>query len=221
MSERTLADPERALALVHAPAGCRDALAALWMLDDRLGAATTNLREPMIGAIKLAWWREALAALDNTLPPDEPLLRALSAHVVARGVKGAELAILADGWEAVLHLPADPAALADHAIARGETLWRLSARLLGRECGAREAEAGGGWALADLAARTADDSTRVAALAMARPKLAGVKRWPRRLRPLGMLVALARSDAGREAARSRRGSPARIARMLWHRLSGL
>ena len=45
--------------------------------------------------------------------------------------------------------------------------------------------------------------------------------WPRPLRPLGMLAALARRDLARGPDRRERpGAPARMIRMLRHRLTG-
>ncbi len=75
---------------------------ALWALDLELGSVVENASEPMIAEIKLAWWREALARLDTAPPPAQPLLQALAAEVLPRGVTGAELSGLEDRWLARL-----------------------------------------------------------------------------------------------------------------------
>ena len=67
-------DPERALALSYAVEG-RDALAALLALDDALARLLRSTREPALGQMRLAWWREALERLDTAPPPAEPVLR--------------------------------------------------------------------------------------------------------------------------------------------------
>ena len=78
-------DPDRRLALAYVPAAARPAVEALWRLDVTLGAVLAAGREPMIGRIRLAWWREALEKLDREAPPAEPLLQALAERVVPAG----------------------------------------------------------------------------------------------------------------------------------------
>ncbi|OHT18911.1 hypothetical protein BHE75_00891 [Sphingomonas haloaromaticamans] len=205
-------DPERALALVYAPADRRAALAVLWRLDERLGAVLAMAQEPMIRAIRLAWWREALEALDDGPPPDEPLLQDVAAHILPLGLAGADVAALEEGWAALADLPPD---LGRHARARGRALFDLSARLLGEAAPRDLADAGEGWALIDrLAAGDGPDEDRAELQARAAALLAR-RRWPRALRPLGVLAALARRDAraGDPAAR-RQGSPARLGRAI-------
>lgn len=209
-----LIDPERSLALVYAPSRCRDALAVLWQLDERLGAVLDIAQEPMIRAIRLAWWREALEALDHGPPPDEPLLQALTAQVLPLGVSGKDLAMLEEGWSALVDIPPDPAR---HARSRGAVLFDLSARLLGEAAGGRIAQAGEGWALVDRLAREANGAGEPALRRHAETVLRSALRgqWPRPLRPLGILAMLALRDArpgGLE--RRRQGSPGRVARVL-------
>ena len=94
---------------------------ALWALDLELAHVVATTTEPMIGQIRLAWWREALERLDTAPPPAQPLLRALAADVLPRGIAGSELAALEDPWLDRL------AGEAGNATA----LFALAARLLG------------------------------------------------------------------------------------------
>jgi phytoene synthase len=214
-------DPERILALSYVPARRRPALRALWELDAALGAVLAGGREPLISRIKLAWWRDALEKLDRESAPPEPVLRALAEHVLPGGVAGAELATMEEGWAILLSdLPLSEADLSTYARARGGLLFRHSARLLGEEGGAEIEQAGGAWALIDLARHSGNREDAEAAIAAARLR-AGPRRWPSRLRPLGMLAMLARRDA--EAGRAyweRPAAPRRMLRMLGHRISG-
>jgi hypothetical protein len=101
--------------------------------------------------------------------------------------------------------------------ARGGLLFGYSARILGGEAWPG---AGEKWALADLARHSANAEDAEAAIEAARA-LAPVPKWPARLRPLGMLAALAERDI--EPGRARwevQGSPGRMARMLRVRLLG-
>jgi phytoene synthase len=213
-------DPDRNLALAYVPAGRRAALAALWALDSAFGRALAGGREKMIGRIKLAWWREALEALDRAAAPAEPVLRALQERVLPRGVGGADLARMEAGW-AVLSSDA-PLATADldaHARLRGGLLFLYSARLLGADGKGLE-QAGAAWALVDLARHSGNQADVEAALAAARLRPIP-RRWALNLRPLGMLAALARRDLEAERIdREAPGAPGRMIRMLRIRLTG-
>jgi len=213
-------DPDRMLVLAYVPASRRAALEALWRLDAALGAVLASGREPMVSRIRLAWWRESLEKLDAGPPPPEPILQGVAQHVLPAGVAGAELAAMEEGWS-VLLAPEPPSAeeFDLYAAARGGLLFRFSARLLGGE-GAIAAPGGEAWALADLARRSASPDDAAAALAAAGGR-ALPRRWPKSLRPLGMLALLARRDAARGAgAIEVPGAPARMLRMLRHRLTG-
>jgi len=136
------------------------------------------------------------------------------------GISGTALADLVDGWEHLLaeeFLGAEQ--LAAYADARGGTLFRLSAQVLGCEPMAGLGVAGSGWALVDLSRHSSrTDETRTA-LGQARTRLAQAPRpWPARLRPLGMLVVLANRDA--VSGPGTPGSPGRLLRMLVHRITG-
>jgi phytoene synthase len=202
------------------PAAARPAVEALWRLDVTLGAVLATGRDPMVSRIRLAWWRESLERLDSAPSPAEPVLQALAAHVLPRGVSGAELAAMEAGWaELLADGPLDEAGLAAYASSRGGRLFRLCARLLG---GGDDGlgEAGACWALADLARRSSNPAEARAALDLA--ARAAVEGFPRgRLAPLGMLMCLAKRDIERGAAdRERQGSPARMARLMAFRLFG-
>lgn len=209
---------EQALVLHYAPASARAGLKALLALDDRLGAIVRRATDPMIGLMRLTWWAETLAALDTAPPPAEPLLQALATAGTAAGVRGADLAGMADGWELLLDgEPLDAAALATFGRERGGRLFGAMAGMLG-EHDDRVSVVGAGWALADLASHLTDRALADAAGRMAMEALSGCFRapWPRRLRALGALALLARSDL----AGQRPGSPARVGRVLMHRLTG-
>jgi phytoene synthase len=202
------------------PAKRRAAVGALWRLDAALGNALAGGREPLISQIKLAWWRQALEKLDSEAAPREPALAAAQAHLLPAGLSGAELAEMERGWAALLSPdPLSAGNLAGYASARGGLLFRYSARLLGGEFRAVEA-LGEAWALIDLARHSGNAPDREAALAAARDRRT-VGRCPARLRPLGMLAALAARDAERDRPQwEERGSPRRMWRMLRHRLTG-
>jgi phytoene synthase len=219
----TSLDPDRTLALSYVPAERRAALGALWRLDTALGAVLQGGRDPMLSRIKLVWWRDSLARLDGDKAPAEPVLQDVAAHVVSKSLKGEQLAQLEEGWTVLLgEEPLGPAELDAYAAGRGARLFRYSSSLLGYQLNETVKRAGEGWALADLA-RNSNPVDARAALDAAALRLADVstQRWPAPMRPLGMLAMLARRDVDRGLeAIERHGSPARMARMFKHRLTG-
>jgi phytoene synthase len=214
--------PERALALSYAGEG-RAALAALLALDDALAKLLRTTSEPALGQMRLAWWREALELLDSAPAPAEPVLRGLAAEVMPRGVSGLSLVSIVHGWEVLIEeeqLDAD--ALRRYGEGRG-SLFAVAGAVLGAGAGDPLLEAGRGWALADLARNLDAPGEAAEARAQAEPLLAAAAgaRWSRAGRALGALAHLARLDLALPAgAPAPIGSPARVGRLLWHRLTG-
>lgn len=210
---------ERGLALRYAPAATYLALDSLLALDDTLAAIVRTTREPLVGQMRLTWWYEALGKLDDAPAPAEPVLAALQRSVLPGGVSGAMLATLTDGWEVLLEPVLDTTAIERFARDRGRRLFELLAILLSVN-DARVGKAGEGWALADLSRRLSDAATRNVARSSAIASLDEALRgwWPSRARMLGALALTARFDVA--AASPPPGSPKRVGRLAWHRLTG-
>lgn len=205
--------PDTELAISYALRG-RAGVAALFALDDRLADIVRRASDPLIGQMRLTWWREALEALDRAAPPAEPILRALAEHALPLGMSGGALAAITDGWEALLEEPFGGDAIERHGT-RGAALFAALAKIIGTSDGPI-AEAGRGWALADLAAHLGNVGDREEAAGRARRHLAVARahRWNRAGRTIGALALLAEQELeGAPPAR-------RVARLLWHRLSG-
>jgi phytoene synthase len=214
-------DADRALALTYVPARKRAAVETLWRLDAALGAVLAGGKEPLISQIKLAWWRDSLEKLDSAKPPAEPVLQSVAEHIIPAGVTGGQLSELEQGWTALLSPePLTDEEVSTYSVARGALLFRYSAALLGGELTADMERGGEGWALLDLARHSnSEDAQR--ALGVAADRLAASSMWPGRLRPLGMLAALARRDLERGLEPPEpHGAPGRMLRMLRHRLTG-
>ncbi|HEY6868328.1 MAG TPA: squalene/phytoene synthase family protein, partial [Novosphingobium sp.] len=117
--------PLARLALAYAPARLRADWLAVLALDARLAKVVRQAREPMLAQIRLAWWRERLAADPAGWPRGEPVLAALAAW----GEAAPRLVPLVDGWEALLGDP--PLAGDSHALfadGRGVAMGALAAR---------------------------------------------------------------------------------------------
>lgn len=208
-------DPWRDLAFSYVPGGSRRAIEALFALDAALGGVLRTTREPLVGQMRLAWWREALERLDAGAPPAEPVLQALASEVLPRGIAGGELRDMVDGWEPLLGA-LGPDAIADHARCRGRLLFEIAARTMEAAAGDPVADAGEGWALADLSGNLSDAGTGNLARERAATALAQVRgmRWSRNGRPLGALALIAQ--------RSLRGPipPSFVVRLARFRLAG-
>src|SRR5919107_5615783 len=93
---------DRDLVRLYWPVELRPAFDALFDIEDAMADVVTRATEPALAAIKLAWWRERLEELDRGQVPAEPRLQAAAAELLPRGVSGAELAELEDGWATLL-----------------------------------------------------------------------------------------------------------------------
>ncbi|MBM3584834.1 MAG: squalene/phytoene synthase family protein [Alphaproteobacteria bacterium] len=71
-------DPDRYLATLFAPAEAREDLFALHALNDELARAGEVATEPLIGAMRLQWWRDALDGIDAGTPRRHPIVEALA-----------------------------------------------------------------------------------------------------------------------------------------------
>ena len=81
-------DHERYLAALFAPDARRPALMALYAFNIEIAKIAEIVSEPMLGQIRLQWWREAIAELYEGTPREhavvEALGRAISMHELSR-----------------------------------------------------------------------------------------------------------------------------------------
>ena len=184
--------PDRRLALSYAPRASRGLFLGLYALDARLEAIVRSAREPVLAQLKLAWWRERIAARPAQRPRGEPVLTALEPW----GSESAALSALVDAWEHQLgESPQSPDSISAFAQARTGACATL-ARLTGADP-AMAGRAGHAWALLDIASlqglsaglRAAADSANWQS-----PTL------PRSLRPLLIHFGLAKRSNNRNFA---------------------
>lgn len=191
------ADPlphEADLALAWCGAAVRGPLAAALRLDRRLARIVGRTGEPMLGQMRLAWWRDALGRPVGERPRGDAVLDAIAVHWQGRE---AALAAMVDAWEVLV---------------TAERLGPEEAGALGRGRGAffaalapdagpaerRRLEAAGRrWALADAAAGFSDEAERAVLVAAGLAEAGGTGRIPRDLRGLALLEGLALRAMGR------------------------
>ena len=178
------------LALTAALPQDRELLDVLLTFDRRLERIAETSSEPMLGQIRLAWWRDTLTA--ETPPAGEPLIARIQALRARLDWPITEpMLMMIDGWEARLLTPGDRASFA---AGRGEGLFHAFA---GPEAQDGMPAAARCWA---LAGREQNDTG---------PDIRALRRWPRRLRPLSLLALAGRAE-GRLAG----------LRLSWHGLTG-
>src|SRR4051794_15828914 len=184
------------LALTYVRPADRGALDALFGIDAAMADVVRTTREPQLGPIRLAWWRERLEELNGV--PAEPRLQAVQRELNPRGVAGRDLAQLETGWLRLFDPFPWDAETAEAIWFRGNLLFGIGAKVLG-QADERIQGAGGLWALADAARHCSDAQSRGMLVERARKfahGLGGV-RFPVILRPLSMLAALAIRDSRR------------------------
>ena len=90
--------PDKRLAFAHLQGRRRPAVEALFALDAAMADVLRSTSEPMIGQIRLAWWRERLEELDGgKAAPAEPRLLAVERELIPLGVRGSDIAKLERG----------------------------------------------------------------------------------------------------------------------------
>jgi phytoene synthase len=147
-------DPDRYFSALFAVAERRPLLFALYAFNHELARIAELVREPMMGEIRLQWWRETLERAREGKPRAHDLARAL-AETFAR------VSLPADLFESMIEARAfdfSPDAFADDAArdayldATSGNLMRLAARALGGDDAHDDLahEAGLAYGLADL-----------------------------------------------------------------------
>ena len=203
---------DRDLVRLYWPTELRPAFDALFTIDDALGEVVASSTQPALGAIRLAWWREALERLDTSSPPPEPRLQTVAAELLPRGIGGKELAGLEAGWAALLEEVPDVVAVRE----RGTLLFQLGARLLGVESNDETiGTAGRLFAGVNAGRRGFID------IGPAAPEF-GPSRVERRVRPLTAFAALAARDLRIGGPPFEpEATPGRAMTLIRHRLFGI
>ncbi len=188
-------DPDRYFSALFAPAGLRPHLFALYALNHELARVGESVREPMVGEIRLAWWRETLDEARAGRPRSHDVARALTATFAA-------LPLPVELFEAMLHARSldllegtltDVAAYLD---ATSANLMRIASRILGGEDrhDALAREAGLAYGLAGLLRNQATGRGKAfladpaAAMQDARRHLTQARRLPKPKRALAAFL---------------------------------
>jgi len=181
--------PEAELALAWCAPKVRAPLSMALQLDRRLARIVGRTQEPMLGQMRLAWWREALGKPVAERPRGDAVLSGIGQHWQGRE---AFLVPMVDGWEVLVTAQSLGAAEAEaFGTGRGAFFAGLADDLADAAIAARLAAAGRCWALADAAAGVSDPGECAALVAAGLAARPTAGRIPRTLRGLAVLEALA------------------------------
>lgn len=126
-------DNDRYLTALHAPAARREALFALYAFNVEIAKTRETVSEPMVGQIRLQWWREAIDEAYAGSVRDHAVLHPLAAAIERHDLSRRHFDILIDAREFDLtdEPPQSLDALVDYAAATSSTLVRLALEVLG------------------------------------------------------------------------------------------
>jgi len=126
------ADYDRFLTALFAPAAARERLFALYAFNHEIARVRETVSEPMLGQIRLQWWREAIAGLYAGTPRKHAVVEALGAAVAAGPARaGFEALIDAREFDLAGRAPESLAALEAYCEGTSSQLLYLAAELLG------------------------------------------------------------------------------------------
>jgi phytoene synthase len=126
-------DRDRFQTALFAPADRREALFALYAFNYEIARVRESVREPMLGRIRLQWWREAIAAAyAGAAPRRHEVVEPLTAAIRARALSREHFERLIDTRERDLGdaPPATLAALEDYAEGTSAPLIELALQAL-------------------------------------------------------------------------------------------
>ena len=198
--------PPMRLALAYAKRPERDALALMLMFDVSLSRIVQRSSEPLIGQMRLAWWRDVISKPINARPSGEPLIGQLG--VLQQKHQGwavdQHMLLIVRGWDVLLaHEERGDTVLKQHTEARARGIFSGFADIANApdQEGHRAFEIGVKWATVEARQYFDGDS-----MAPEQNDITDI-RLSRPLRPLSVL-ALSNDPAMSSA------------RLFWHALTG-
>jgi phytoene synthase len=131
------ADPDRYFSALFAPAAVRPHLFALYAFNHEVARIAETVREPMLGAIRLEWWRETVESAGRGAPRNHDVARGLASLFATQRIEPAALEgiIAARAFDASAETFADFAVLEDYLDATGGALMRAAIVILGGDPG--------------------------------------------------------------------------------------
>lgn len=149
-------DPDRYLTTLFAPQDRREGLHALYAFNLEIARIPEVVTEPLIGAIRLQWWRETIADVYAGTPQRHAVVESLAKAVTECGLTRSyfDRLLEARSFDQDRHQPANLAELKTYAEATSVSLVHLALEILGVAASAAVDQAASGvglsWALVGL-----------------------------------------------------------------------
>lgn len=148
-------DHDRYLTALFAPADRREDLFALYAFNLEVAKTREVVSEPMLGQIRLQWWRESIDGAYAGDPRRHEVVEPLAAAITRHGLDRTLFDRLIDGREADMddEAPTDLDCLINYAQVTGAPVTQLAAQMLGATDPASQEAArlvGTGWALTGI-----------------------------------------------------------------------
>lgn len=202
--------PELDLALAWTPPKVRAALTTAFQLDRRLSRIVARTSEPMLGQMRLAWWRDALGQPVADRPRGDAVLDSIGAHWAGRE---AALIAMVDGWEVLVTADSlGPEDIATFGAKRAEFFGALHDDR-GKAATGRVAAAAFRWSIADAATGVTDAGEKAALIEAGLAPADTSGRLPNVLRGLAVLEALSLRALRRGGSALMEGRGASLAAM--------
>jgi len=127
------ADPDRYFSALFAPAALRPFLFVLYAFNAELAKVAESVREPMLGAIRLEWWRETVEGAARGTPRNHDVARGLAQLFAEKelGLSDFEALVAARAFDSSADRFADFAALEQYLDQTSGQVMRLAAQILG------------------------------------------------------------------------------------------
>ncbi|MEP2989016.1 MAG: squalene/phytoene synthase family protein [Parasphingorhabdus sp.] len=214
-------NPLKLLILSYAKKEDRRKFEFLFAFDSRLAEVIRSTSEPLIGQMRLTWWRDILTKVADDRPEGEPLVELFN-NIEHEGLFVSHLSALLDGWEIMLDdFPWDDRQFENYALNRGVGFFGFASSK--PELSDEHIKIAKLWALWDFATHCSDAKMRNEAFARCvnLSKETEQPSFDKNGRPLSILCKLAMRDAKSGRLSETMYRPSTAAHIIWHGITGL
>lgn len=220
-SVNTDLNPLHRLILSYANPENREKYRFLFAFDSRLAEVIRSTSEPLIGQMRLTWWRDILTKTAPDRPEGEPLVSFYN-QLEDKGTINTPLLKMIDGWEVLLEdFPWEDRQFDIYAQNRGTGYFEFV--LDEPDLSGEKAELAKLWALWDFAIHCSDADMQGRAIQCCKNLMIDQEppHFDRNGRPLSILCKLAMRDVKKQQLTDTIYRPSTALQIIWHGMTGL